>query len=102
MRKCILVFTLKYSGPNSLDHAEEQGVSRVVTLYTGFQFDDSTEMVLDAESSGWSGLSQGLGLAGFVNLDVVRNPQLSAEPYLARLWLRKVIRLSDDERGGRA
>src|ERR1017187_3588537 len=89
-------FDAQYSGPNSFDHAEEQSVSRVVTLYTGFQFDDSTEMVLDAESSGWSGLSQGLGLAGFVDLDVVRNPQLSAEPYLARLWLHKVIRLSKE------
>jgi high affinity Mn2+ porin len=89
-------FHAQYSGPNSLDHAEEQGVSRVVTLYTGVQLDDSTEMVLDAESSGWSGISQGLGLGGFVNLDVVRNPQLSDEPYLARLWLRKVIRLSED------
>ncbi|MGD1027495.1 carbohydrate porin [Candidatus Binatus soli] len=89
-------FHAQYSGPNSLDHAEEQSVSRVVTVYTGFQFDDSTELVLDAESSGWSGLSQGLGLAGFVDLDVVRNPQLSAEPYLARIWLHKVIRLSDE------
>ncbi len=89
-------FHAQYSGPNSFSHAEEQGVSRVVTLFTGFQFDDSTEMVLDAESSGWSGLSQGLGLGGFVNLDVVRNPQLSDEPYLARIWLRKVIRLSDE------
>src|SRR5208282_4949161 len=89
-------FHAQYSGPNSLEHAEEQSVSRVVTVYTGFQFDDSTELILDAESSGWSGLSQGLGLAGFVDLDVVRNPQLSAEPYLARIWLRKVIRLSDE------
>jgi high affinity Mn2+ porin len=89
-------FHAQYSGPNSFSHAEEQAVSRVVTLYTGFQFDDSTELVLDAESSGWSGLSQGLGLAGFVNLDVVRNPQLSSEPYLARIWLRKVIPLSDE------
>jgi high affinity Mn2+ porin len=36
------------------------------------------------------------GLAGYVNLDVVRNPTLSSEPYLARLWLRKVIPLSDE------
>lgn len=89
-------FHADYSGPNSLDHAEEQSVSRVVTLYTGFQLNDSTEIVLDAESSGWSGLSQGLGLGGFVNLDVVRNPQLSSQPYLARIWIRKVIRLSED------
>jgi hypothetical protein len=54
------------------------------------------ESVLDAESAGWNGLSQAFGLAGYVNLDVVRNPTLSSEPYLARLWLRKVIPLSDE------
>jgi high affinity Mn2+ porin len=89
-------FNAQYSGPHSFERAEEQAVSRVLTLYTGFQFNDTTELILDAESSGWSGLSQGLGLAGYVNLDVVRNPQLSSEPYLARLWLRKVIPLSDE------
>jgi len=89
-------FHSPYRGPNSFNGAEEQSVSRVLTLYTGFQLNDSTELVMDAESSGWSGLSQGLGLAGYVNLDVVRNPQLSSEPYLARLWLRKVIALGDE------
>jgi high affinity Mn2+ porin len=68
----------------------------VITLFTGFQLDDTTELVLDAESAGWSGMSQAFGLAGYVNLDVVRNPTLSSEPYLARLWLRKVIPLSDE------
>ena len=89
-------FHADYSGPNSFGHAEEQAVSKVITLFTGFQLNDSTEMVLDAESSGWSGLSQALGFGAMVNLDAVRNPSLSAEPYLARLWLRKVIALSDD------
>jgi hypothetical protein len=84
-------FHADYSGPNSFYHAEEQAVSRVVTLFTGFELDDTTEFVMDAESAGWSGLSQALGLGAYVNLDVVRNPTLSAEPYLARLWLRKVI-----------
>jgi high affinity Mn2+ porin len=88
-------FNSPYRGPNSFNGAEEQAVSRVLTLFTGFQLNDTTELVLDAESSGWSGLSQAFGLAGYVNLDVVRNPELSAEPYLARLWLRKVIPLSD-------
>jgi high affinity Mn2+ porin len=89
-------FHSPYRGPNSFNGAEEQAVSRVVTLFTGFQLNDTTELVLDAESSGWSGLSQALGLGAYVNLDVVRNPSLSAEPYLARLWLRKVIPLSDE------
>jgi high affinity Mn2+ porin len=89
-------FHAQYSGPHSFYHASEQAVSRVLTLFTGFQLDDTTELVVDAESSGWSGLSQAFGLGGYVNLDVVRNPELSAEPYLARLWLRKVIPLSDE------
>ncbi len=89
-------FHADYSGPNSFDHAEEQALSRVETLYTGFELNDTTEFVMDAESSGWSGLSQALGIAAYVNLDAVRNPELSAEPYLARLWLRKVIPLSED------
>ena len=89
-------FNSPYRGPNSFNGAEEQAVSRVVTLFTGFQLNDTTELVLDAESSGWSGLSQVLGLAGYVNLDAARSPSLSAEPYLARLWLRKVIPLSDE------
>lgn len=89
-------FHSPYRGPNSFNGAEEQAISRLLTLYTGYQLNGTTELVLDAESTGWSGLSQGLGLAGYVNLDVVRNPQLSAEPYLARLWLRKIIPLSDE------
>jgi high affinity Mn2+ porin len=89
-------FHADYSGTNSFYHAEEQSMSRVITLFTGFQLDDTTEFVLDAESTGWSGLSQALGLGAYVNLDAVRNPELSAEPYLARLWLRKVIPLSDE------
>jgi len=43
------------------------------------------EAVADVESSGGSGLSQTLGLAGFTNADAIRSPSLSATPYLARL-----------------
>lgn len=89
-------FNSPYRGPNSLNGAEEQAMSRVETLFTGLQLNDTTEFVMDAESSGWSGLSSTLGLGAYVNLDAVRNPELSAEPYLARLWLRKVIPLSDE------
>jgi carbohydrate-selective porin OprB len=51
----------------------------------------------DIESAGGRGLSDALGLAGFTNLDVVRNPSLGSKPYLARLIVRKVIALSPDE-----
>jgi hypothetical protein len=89
-------FHADYSGPNSFEHASEQAASEVTTVYTGFQFDRSTEAICDFESAGGSGLSQVLGLGGFTNVDAVRNPELSAEPYIARLWFRKVIALDDD------
>src|SRR5262249_34530206 len=38
-----------------------------------------------------------LGLAGFTNLDVVRNPSLGSAPYLARVMVRRVFALSADE-----
>jgi high affinity Mn2+ porin len=89
-------FHTDYSGTNSFDHEEEQAVSKVITLFTGVELNDSTEGIIDMESSGGSGLRAATGIAGFGNLDAVRNPELSAEAYLARLWLRKAVALSDE------
>ena len=89
-------FHADYSGPNSFEHASEQAASEVVTLYGGLQMSPTMEALVDVESAGGSGLSQTLGLAGFVNADAVRSPNLGAEPYLARLEYHKVIPLSDD------
>ena len=89
-------FYAQYSGHNSFEHASEQAVSRILSLYLGYEFDKTTDLIVSPEETGWSGLSQGAGLGGFPNADVVKNPQLSAEPYLARLWIRKVIPLSDE------
>ena len=89
-------FHAQYSGPNSFEHASEQAASEVTTLFMGLELSPTLEAVADFESAGGSGLSQTLGLAGFTNVDAVRNPGLGAEPYLARLWYRKVIALSDD------
>jgi hypothetical protein len=46
------------------------------------------------ESAGGRGLSQALGLAGFTNLDVVRNPNLGSTPYIARYQVHQVIGLT--------
>lgn len=43
-------FHAAYNGAHSFDHASEQAVSRVLTLYTGFRLNDTTELVVDAES----------------------------------------------------
>ena len=54
----------------------------------------NTDLILDLESTGGRGLSEALGLAGFTNLDVVRNPNLGYAPYLARYEIHQVIGLT--------
>ena len=96
-------FHAPYSGPNSLKPRGELTNSRVFTLYTGVQLVKGTEILFDVESAQGRGISDALGLAGFTDLDVVRNPSLGAAPYIARVMLHQVIPLSskqvESERG---
>lgn len=89
-------FTSPYSGPNSLSAAAQSATSRVFTLYTGVQLTQNTEILFDPESAGGAGIGAALGLAGFTNLDVVRNPELGPTPYVARIFLHQVIPLSKE------
>jgi high affinity Mn2+ porin len=89
-------FPANYSGPNSLSAHGENAASHLFTLYTGYELTKQTEVLFDLESAGGKGLSSALGLAGFTNLDVVRNPQLSQGPYVARLMIHQIIPLSSD------
>jgi len=90
-------FHAAYSGTNSLSPNYEKATSRVVTLYTGVRFNNSTELLVDIEEAGGEALSTGLGLAGDTNLDIVRNPSLSKAPYLARGMIHHVFALSKDK-----
>ena len=90
-------FHALYSGPNSLSAQGEHATSRVLTLYTGFQINKRTEVLFDLESAGGRGISDALGLAGFTNVDVVRNPTLGAAPYVARAIVHRVFALSSKE-----
>jgi hypothetical protein len=89
-------FPSLYGGAHSLNSRYEKGTSRVLTLYTGYRFNNSTEVLIDIEESGGSALSTGFGLAGNTNLDIVRNPFLNKAPYLARGMFHKVFALSKD------
>ena len=89
-------FDALYSGPNSLRSNWELVTSRVLTLYTGYQLPWQTDFLLDLETAGGSGISNALGVAGFTNLDVVRNPTLGQKPYIARIMLHKTFALSSD------
>jgi high affinity Mn2+ porin len=90
-------FHALYSGLNSLRAEGETATSLVMTLYTAYQFNRSTEVLFDVESAGGHGISDALGLAGFTNLDVVRSPELGFTPYIARAEFHKVFALSEEE-----
>jgi high affinity Mn2+ porin len=95
-----LPFHSPYDGTNSFQSGAEYKTSLLGTLYTAIRPTHSirynTDLILDVESSGGRGLSQALGLAGFTNLDVVRNPTLSSLPYLARYQIHQTIGLTQE------
>ncbi len=90
-------FHSTYSGAHSLGSHYEKATSRVMTLYTGVRLNHSTEFLVNLEEAGGAALSQGFGLAGDTDLDIVRNPLLSQAPYLARGMVHTVIALSPDK-----
>jgi len=87
-------FHSPYSGPNSFVATPESKVSVVDSLYLGYQLIHSTNAFFTLERFDGSGLSKGLGMAGLPDLDVVRNPSLGGQFYIARLGLHTVIPLS--------
>ena len=89
-------FTSPYSGKNSLKAAAENDTSKVYTLFLGYELTHTTEVFLDIESAGGHGIGAAYGLAGFTNLDVVRNPTLGEIPYMARVMIRQIIPLSSE------
>jgi high affinity Mn2+ porin len=90
-------FRSPYQGRNSLSPQAQDASSRVLTLYTGLRLTNTTELLCDVQESGGHGIGEALGLAGFTNLDVVRNPSLSKAPYIARLIWHQIIPLSHRE-----
>ena len=89
-------FNAPYSGPNSLPPSAQIVASRVITLYTGVRLTNTADLFFDLEETGGNGIGQALGVAGFPNLDVVRNPTLSHAPYVARLMFHQMIPLSSE------
>lgn len=102
-------FHAPYQGTNSLHGAGEYKTSLLGTLFLGYQLQRrlhgeaserskryNTDFILDLESSGGRGLSQALGLAGFTDLDVVRNPNLGSKPYVAHVLLHQTIGFTNE------
>ena len=93
-----LPFHSLYQGPNSFHDAAEYRTSMVGTLYTALRPTRSirynTDLIFDMEAAEGRGISEALGLGGFTNLDVVRNPYLGEAPYIARYGFHQIIGLT--------
>jgi hypothetical protein len=93
-----LPFHSPYEGTNSFHNAAEYKTSMVGTLYTALRRNRSirynTDFIFNVEAAEGRGLSEALGLAGFTNLDVVRNPNLGKAPYIARYEIHQVFGLT--------
>jgi hypothetical protein len=90
-------FHAAYSGANSFRAQGEHDTSLLGTLYLGYLLGHGAETLLDIESTGGHGLSEALGIAGFTNLDVVRNPALGSAPYIAKVQFHQTVRLSKQD-----
>ena len=83
-------FHSPYQGTNSFTAPFQYKASEVGTLYLGYQLNKNpryeTDAIYDEENAGGRGLSQAFGLAGFTNLDVVRNPEPGPDSLHWRVW----------------
>ena len=92
-------FKAKYSGPNSLTNWAQSATTHLLTLYTGYELSQTTEVFADIEDATGNGVGNAGGLAGYVNLDVVRlisGVPRANEPYVAQLMLREIIPLTSE------
>jgi hypothetical protein len=93
-------FNNPYEGSKSLTY--DSGLGRQLTqtygVYFGSQLTDYLQAYLDVEMFRGKGISEGLGLGGYTNGDVIRAgpANLGEDPYLARLYLRYLIPLSEE------
>ena len=90
-------FYAQYSGPNSFQECSRERAVASSDSFHRLRIHAQSQIYLDVEETGGSGLSSALGLAGFVNLDVVRNPSIGQAPYIARLFFQQIIPLSDEK-----
>ncbi len=80
-----------YSGPNSLLSRNENEKSDTYTLYAGVRLRKGVEVYVNPEMARGNGIGEALGLAGYTNGDVIRNPALGMDPYMARYMVRFIL-----------
>ncbi|HLK56964.1 MAG TPA: carbohydrate porin, partial [Chthonomonadaceae bacterium] len=81
-------FPSPYAGPNSFRSRQETELSHTYTLYLGARVVNNLEVYVNPEIAWGNGISEGQGLAGYTNGDLIGQPSLRPEPYLARYFVR--------------
>ena len=93
-------FHSPYQGKNSLTFHNNEGQDTTHTygVYLGSQLARNLQLYVDTELFQGFGVSDGIGLGGYVNGDVVRagSSNLPKVPYLARYYFRYFIPLSSE------
>ena len=93
-------FHSPYQGANSLSfrNGEGQDITHAYGVYLGAQLAPGLQAYLDVELFQGYGVSNGVGLGGYVNGDVVRagSSNLPKVPYLARYYFRYFVPLSSE------
>ena len=76
------------AGGSSLLSRNESEISQTYTLYIGARVRPNVELYLNPEMARGHGVSNAVGLAGYSNGEVIRNPTISQDPYLGRYFVR--------------
>jgi len=90
-------FRSPYAGARSLRPGPEDAVSHTYTLYTGIRPLPWLDVYVVPEMVRGEGIGSGLGLAGYTNGEVIRNPAAGMDPYLGRAFLRVTVPLGDEK-----
>jgi hypothetical protein len=83
-----LPFHSPYQGANSFQSRRQTELSDTYTIYLGVRLKPNLDFYLNPEMARGGGLSDALGIAGYINGDVIRNPSLSQSPYIGRGFIR--------------
>ncbi len=93
-------FSSPYEGQNSFRTTDGKGSDFTQTygVYMGSQLSPSLQAYFDLEYFRGFGVSDGTGLGGYINGDVIRagSSNLPKDPYVARLYIRYIIPLSSE------
>lgn len=88
IHQTLLPFHSPYAGVNSLPSISQGRLSDTYTLYAGARLSPQVDAFVNPEMARGGGIGDALGLASFTNGDVIRNPSLGQDPYLARYFVR--------------